>query len=567
MNKECLIDFVKKHREIFGLTALLIVCYFLYFFGMGNYHLIDVDETRYVAMSRDIFRSGDWMTLYLNGDFFFEKPPLYFWLEAFSFTVFKHITETTARIPVALTATFGVFLTYFLGKKISSKKFGLISALILATCFEYVVLARVAILDMLLSVCIACSVFAGLYTLFCAERYKKYFWWFAYLFAGFGVMAKGIPGVAIPALTLFFAYLTAGRWKELFKPVYILPGLVLFFIISLPWHVIMLQTHGDLFFREYIYKHHIERFVNSAELGRKQPFYYFFGVFFLGFMPWIFSFISQIIVYLRKSLKQTAGFFTKFNDLQPLAQFIVVNIIFFLVVFLFFSSASTKLPTYILPCMFPAAFILGKYWFDYIFKDENERAVNISTLILNFAFLATAAGLMIAPQFIREADRAGLVAMQLPGLAVILLSVTLNSFAIFKDKKLLHFLGLVGFMIVLSMFSAKYIFPYVLSFGQDELVKYAQTAQKDEKKLGALGFGSRYSLIFYADEKIDFLGSEIPSSQKIEKDSYLIVRNKKIKDFEEFYNCEIIDKGNKYTLVKNVILKNPKGLEKNKSLK
>lgn len=556
MNREIIFDFIKKHREVLGLIALLVVCYFLYFFSMGSYHLIDVDETRYVAMSRDIFKSGNWMTLYLNGDFFFEKPPLYFWLEAFSFTVFKHISETTARIPVALTATLGVFLMYFLGKKISSKRFGLISALILATCFEYVVLARVAILDMLLSVCIALSTFSGLYTLFCAERYKKYFWWIAYVFAGLGVLAKGIPGVAIPALTLFFAYLTAGKWKELFNPVYILPGLVLFFVVSLPWHVIMLQTHGEMFFREYIYKHHIERFVNSAELGRKAPFYFYFGVFFLGFMPWIFSFIAQIIVYLKKSLKQTKEYFTKFNDLQPLAQFIVVNVIFFLVVFVFFSSASTKLPTYILPCMFPAAFVLGKFWFDYIFKDENERAVNISTLVLNFAFLATAAGLIIAPQFIRLEDRAGLIAMQIPGVLVILTSVVVNSFAIFKDKKLLHFLALVAFMVVLSMFSSKFIFPYVLSFGQDELVKYAQTAKEDNKKLGSIGFGNRYSLIYYRDEIVDFMGSTIPADVNIDPEEYVIVRNKRIKDFDDFYNYEIINKGSKYTLVKNVVLKN-----------
>lgn len=558
MNIVCVKEFIKKHKEAFGIAAILIACYFLYFFSMGHYPLIDVDETRYVAMSRDMYRTGDYLTLYINGDFFFEKPPLYFWLEALSFGIFKHITEVTARIPVALTATFGVFLMYFLGRKISSKKYGIISALILASCFEYVVLARVAILDMLLSVCIAASVFAGLFTLFASDNYKKYFWWLAYIFAGLAVLAKGIPGVAIPALTLFFAYLTAGRLKELFKPLYILPGLVFFFLITLPWHIMMLHEHGHLFYREYIYKHHIERFVNSQELGRKEPFYYFFGVFFLGFMPWIFSFIAQISVNIKKyltnleGLKKIKEYFTKFNDLQPLEQFTVVNVIFFLVVFIFFSIASTKLPTYILPCMFPAAFIAGKFWFDYIYKDENERAVNISTLVMNFAFLGTAAALMIAPQYIREADRAGIIAMQIPGLIIILTSIVVNSFAIFKDKKLTHFIAIVSFMAVLSMFASKMIFPYVVSFGQDELIKYSQISKKDSAELSTLGFGSRYSLIYYRDGHINFMGSNIPSAEKINKKDYVIVSNKKAEDFDKFYNYEIIEKGNKYSLYTNV---------------
>ncbi|MBS4760224.1 MAG: glycosyltransferase family 39 protein [Clostridium sp.] len=555
MDKEKFLNFVKTHREIFALAGLLVLCYFLYFFSMGHYSLIDVDETRYVTMSRNMFYTKDYLTLFLNGDFFFEKPPLYFWLETLSFMIFKHVSEVTARIPVALTATYGVFLTYFLGKRICSKKYGIVCAVILATCFEYVVLARVAILDMLLSVCIASSAFAGIYTLFCRDNYKKYFWWLAYIMAGFGVLAKGIPGVAVPALTIFFSYLVARKWKELFKPLYIIPGLLFFFIVSLPWHVVMLNLHGQAFFHEYIFKHHIERFVNSHELGRKQPFYYFIPVFFLGFMPWIFSFISQLVVCFKKHFKKTEEYTARFNDLQRLEQFVVLNVIFFLVVFIFFSAASTKLPTYILPAMFPAALILGKFWFDYIWKDENERAVNISTLVLNFAFIATAIGLFVAPSFVREADRAGLLAMQIPGVIVILASVLLNSFAVFKDKKLLHFLGIAGFMAVLSMFSTKYIFPYVLSFQQNQLIEYSKMAKVEGKRLASWGFGKKYSLLYYGAGEVDFLGKADPASLELNPKTYLIIENKKGEEFSKYFDYEVLKKGTKYSLITDIIKK------------
>ena len=72
---EKVLDFVKKHSEIFTILGLIIFCYFVFFFNIGNYALMDVDETRYVSMARDMFNTKDFMTLYLNGEYFFEKPP------------------------------------------------------------------------------------------------------------------------------------------------------------------------------------------------------------------------------------------------------------------------------------------------------------------------------------------------------------------------------------------------------------------------------------------------------------------------------------------------------------
>lgn len=163
--------------------------------------------------------------------------------------------------------------------------------------------------------------------------------------------------------------------------------------------------------------------------------------------------------------------------------------------------------------------------------------------------------LMIAPMFIREADRAGLEVMQIPGVIVIMASVLLNSFAIFKDKKKLHFIALVGFMTVLSMFAAKMIFPYVVSFGQNELIEYAKIAKNNGAKLSAMGTGNRYSLIYYSESQVDFIKDFKIDNNALDKGTYVIVRNKNAKDFNNLYNYEIIKQGKKYSLYKNTHLK------------
>ena len=132
MNK--IVNYIKQHPEISTITGLLILFYFIFFHNIGNYPLMDVDETRYVGISREMFRSRDFLSLFLNGDFFFEKPPLYFWGECMSFAFWGgKINEFTARFPVALYGMLTSFLLYFTGKKIVSRTFGIISARLLAT--------------------------------------------------------------------------------------------------------------------------------------------------------------------------------------------------------------------------------------------------------------------------------------------------------------------------------------------------------------------------------------------------------------------------------------------------
>mgnify|MGYP003299958663 CR=1 FL=1 len=116
--------FVLSHPELFTILGLSILFYFIFFHNIWAYALMDVDESRYVSMAKDMFNTKDFMTLYLNNEYFFEKPPLYFWGECLSFALFGHISEFTARFPVALYGTACAFLVYWAGRKTISKVFG-----------------------------------------------------------------------------------------------------------------------------------------------------------------------------------------------------------------------------------------------------------------------------------------------------------------------------------------------------------------------------------------------------------------------------------------------------------
>ena len=72
------LDFIEKHPELFFILLLAILCFLFLFVGLNFYPLLDVDETRYAVMAKNLINSSNWNCLMLNYAPFLEKPPLYF---------------------------------------------------------------------------------------------------------------------------------------------------------------------------------------------------------------------------------------------------------------------------------------------------------------------------------------------------------------------------------------------------------------------------------------------------------------------------------------------------------
>lgn len=550
-------DFIKKHGDLFTFLGLLIVCYFIFFFNIGNYPLMDVDETRYVSMARDMFHCKDFLTLYLNGEFFFEKPPLYFWGECLSFAIFGKVTEFTARFPVALYGTLSTLLLYFTGKKIVSRRFGVISALILATTLEFVILAKFAILDIVVTTCVGFSVMFGFLTQFVQDKNKKYMWWLFYIFSGLAVMAKGIPGFVVPFAVMFFVTIANKTFKQVFKPQYILPGFLLFFLIVLPWHLIMFKIHDPLFFHEYIIKHHIERFLNSNEINREQPFYFYILTVLWGLVPWIFSAIAVGITKL-KSIK-------KFNvtELSNPQKYLLFNAIAFVVTMLFFSSSSTKLITYILPVYFFTACILGFVWEDYMFNKKYEKPINITVYILGG--ICILAGILTCfAKFVLPAQTYSDLLTIKWFCIILVLAFGISSIlcAVKKHPKGV-FACYVLFILITSAFGTKLFYNMDYKFGQNDLMRFAKYAHENGKKVAVINDERKYSVVYYYGIPTDMDSRNIlfiTLNDKEEmkqlghilddKNIVAIIRKKQYQDIDKTLDFDVILEGRKHLLVK-----------------
>lgn len=552
------INFIKKHRDLFTFLGLLVICYFVFFFNIGNYALMDVDETRYVSMARDMFHGKDFLTLYLNGDYFFEKPPLYFWGECLSFAIFGKVNEFTARFPVALYGTLSTLLVYFTGKKVVSRRFGVISAIILATTLEFVILAKFAILDIVVTTCIGFSVMFGFLSQFVSDKNKKYMWWLFYIFSGLAVMAKGIPGFVVPFAVMFFVTLANKTFKQVFRPQYILPGFLLFFLIVLPWHIIMFKIHDPLFFNEYIMKHHINRFFSSSQIDRKQPFYFYILTLLWGLIPWIFSVIAIAIAKV-KALKNIS-----FKDLSDRKKFLLFNGIAFLVTMLFFSVSKTKLITYILPVYFFTSFLIGALWENYMFNNKFKKPVNISVYILGGICILAGIVTCFSKYFLPAQVYSDLLIIKWFSISLVLLFGIFSIVCAVKNWTKGVFACYALLIIIASAFGTKLFYNMDYEFGQNDLMRFAKYAKQNNKKIVVLNNERKYSVLYYYNSPVDKYTKSrvyyISQDDKNEmaklggilddRDVVVVVKEKQMPQVDKTLDFDILLDGRKYSLVK-----------------
>jgi len=543
-------DILKKHSSILCAVVLFLLCYFVFFHNIGNYALIDVDETRYVSISRDMFLSKDFLTLYLNGEYFFEKPPLYFWGECLSFQLFNTVNEFSARFPSCIYAALCVMLMYFSGRKIVSERYGFISAVILASSLEFMIIAKLAILDIAAAACIGFSVMSGFLTQFVQEKYIKYCWWLFYMFSALGILAKGIPAFFVPFGTMFFVCLFNKSFKKIFKPNYIITGFIILLLIVLPWHITMFKMHNPQFFNEYILVHHIDRFFSSEKIHRAQPFYFYILTLLWGLCPYLPAAISVWITKLKKIEK------ISFSNMTNSRKFLWFNIIAFTVTFLFFSISSTKLITYILPAYFPASFIIAYIWEDYIFNNKYQKPVNISVFIFGSIFLFAAIAACFMHLFLPEKIYIYAKQVQLFG---ILLGACFGLCSIFfaiKNNKKGVFILYCLFVVILSAFGTKIVYNFDFSFGQNDLMKFAEYYKEHNINPIVINAPRKYSVLFYSEKPVKYIAANSkinsPEAKQIylEKDNVIIVKNKEVPLIAYEYNYETIQNGIRYALLK-----------------
>lgn len=353
---------------IYGVTPLL---------GGDGLGLVGADEPRYAQIAHEMLvrfdsahtlkgRLSACVTPYLYGHPWLEKPALYYWRAMFIFQDFG-VHDWSARLPSASFAFIMVALIYLHMRRF--RRGGhLDAALITVACAGIIGFSRGASTDMQMAAPL-CIGLLGWYAWY--ETDSKFWLFDIYFFTGVATLAKGpvAPFLAI-VIVAAFAFLRR-EWSIIWRSVW-WPGIVLYFVIVLPWFIAV-QHQNPTFFREFFLQHNLERFATNR-YQHAEPFWYYLMVVLLALMPWTVLAMRALVDGIQTSVAEWRLRRSKPSKRKPgrpgdaFPEFLVL---WALIPIIFFSFSRSKLPGYILPSIPPITILTG----DYLFRCR-ERGLN-----------------------------------------------------------------------------------------------------------------------------------------------------------------------------------------------
>ena len=354
---------------IINIGCLFIVALILFFMGGWLFPITDPTESVYALTAKEMLATGDWLSPRIYGDFWFDKPILFYWELLIAYKIFG-VGEFASRFFPAIFATLGIFTTYFFGAKLYNQKIGFVAAIILATSLEYWYIAHAVITDMTLLLMFSLTLIT-FYLGYRASNPRLYLISFAA--SGVAVLTKGPIGFFLPGLIILIFLTWQGDLRHLQKLFRPKNFLLLAAIISI-WYLPMTFIHGAEFLENFLGVHNFLR-ATVSEYPKTDVWYYYLLISAIGFFPWSIPLIPAIIKN-----------FGRLTTLDTHEKFLLV---WMLTVIIFFQLCATKYITYTLPAMIPAVILAAKYFVNRwkIFIGLSTTFVILYPLIMFFVAL------------------------------------------------------------------------------------------------------------------------------------------------------------------------------------
>jgi len=265
--------------------------------------IFDDNEGLYAGAVREMHASGNWLLPTVDGFPRVQKPPLVYWTMLVSTSVLGE-SEFAMRLPNALATLGWIFATYLIARRLGGERFGLASAMILASMlgvwiFNHLVQPE-PFLACFISLAIWCLVEAR-----CSARPSGNWYLLFWMFLALGSMSKGLHGALWPLGTALLAAIFVPGMRASLKPILSLRGVALFFAILAPWYIYMaVKLPGFLaahFVNEQMGAAIDSRYPADA---RQLPVVQFYAQHLLFWMPW--TLLAPAAIYLAIKARRAA---------------------------------------------------------------------------------------------------------------------------------------------------------------------------------------------------------------------------------------------------------------------
>lgn len=220
------IGFLNKSddKTLYRLSLFTLILYVISIFYNLNIAPLYSEEPRRAIVALEMLLNDNYIVTTILNETFYDHPPLWNIVLAASIKIFGY-NSFALRFPSAFSLLLTGILTYFMGKRYISKKFGILSAFYYLICADlYFYFSTTAEIDIFYSLLVVLSMFS----IFHFYQKRQFYTLFAcaYFFITLAFLTKGFASFAFVFITLIVYFYHKRDLKRLFSFPHILFGVL-----------------------------------------------------------------------------------------------------------------------------------------------------------------------------------------------------------------------------------------------------------------------------------------------------------------------------------------------------
>jgi len=324
------------------------------------------DEIFYYKSTQEMIRSGNVLSPTYFGEDRFQKPIFFYWLMILSYKVFG-TNWFGARFISVLFAGLSVCFTWLIGKNLFNRKVATLSAIILMTVPLFFRHAKNAVPDMTLNFFIVAALFyavrfiqisfgtydGGLQKKSKQAQYGMLF----FVFCALGFMVKGFTAVIIPFLTIIL-YSAFSKKGKILAEMRFGRGIFIILLIVCPWFFYMISMHGQTYLNYMMVDETKNRLMSGGNSNIVLTIISTFLDHCLFYLSVLSTYFAPWCIFLMGAIP-LAFWKIKLND--PAKEGLSLMLVWFFVVFCFFSMIYYSINHYLLVLSTPFAILVSVF--------------------------------------------------------------------------------------------------------------------------------------------------------------------------------------------------------------
>ena len=478
----------------FAFALLMGALFYIPF--LGGIHLFDWDEINFAESAREMISSGNFLTVQINYEAFWEKPPLFFWLQVLSVKIFG-MGEFAMRFPNALCGIITLIVIYRVGERIFDEKFGFIWMMVYAGSLLPFFYFKSGIIDPWFNLFIFLGITHLAYYFIIQER-RLFNISLSGAFLGLAIITKGPVAILILFIVLL-VFLFFSKFRVSIRIKDILSFSFFLLMIGGSWFLLQILNGNFHIIRDFI-EYQIRLF-QTEDAGHGGFLLYHFVILFFGVFP------ASVFALpaLTKSIVES----------YHVKSFALWMRILFWVVIILFTIVKTRIIHYSSLAYFPITF-LGAQMAYRIFQDKQRfrEYFRILILILSLLFAGITVGISFIGKFMDKLELEKLLndPFTLANLqadvkwtgwesltGVLFFIAIIISLYMIKDKRKVIITIFVSSL--LFAYSSLLIFtPKIEAYSQRAAIEFFKSIKDEDAYVITLGYKS-YAQYYYAEIK------------------------------------------------------------------